>query len=461
MSNFARAALRVLLAGLFVVALPVSVPVPALAADLAPLRQALVDAVKAKDAARVLAAAEALVKEGSTTSAEILIIDGLLSGDPRAEEAVRAALAKVPAGPAFDWLCTSATEHERFEVRDQLVRVLAPRKERGAFAAVLTALFDESDGVKTSAILAVEGIGERRAIPHLVKALEREEERERELGQIASEIRRVLNLWTGQDLFGSGEFDDLWRQHEKELLDPENQVKEDPLAGVELITRGTSVEVKTPEFFGQELLTQHVVFVLDTSISMKAEDPPPLAGDPSEPGSGGKEGGTSVGGDGKKRGGGADPAGGHGSRQRLRRVQNELVRLVSDLPARFRFDILSYDQEVSEFSKGLQPATPETKRRAIAFVRAFDADGETWTDSALEKAFEVPGVRTIVLLSDGMPYRSDKPIHVPSLLDWVDERNRFEHIEIHTIGFAASSGEVGSFLKELARRNRGNYTEVP
>jgi len=434
---------------------------PTPAADLAPLRKALVEAVKTKDPDRVRAAAQALAEEGSTTAAEILIADGLLSGVPKAEDAVRDVLARLPAGPALDWICTSANRHARPEVRDQLVRVLAPRSERGAITAVLTALFDESDGVRTSAILGLEAKDQRAVMPHLIRALRHEEERERELGQIANELRRVLDRWTGQELFGSAEYEELWVQHEKELLDPANQKKKDPLAGVERLNRGTSVEIEMPEFFGQELLTQHLVFVLDTSISMKAEDPAPAGEEVAGSGGGGK-GGTSVsGGEGGAGSDGEGKAAPSGSRQRLKRVQNELVRLVSGLPARFRFNIVSYDEEVDTLSKGLQPATPEVKRRAISFVRSFEANGETWTDRALEAAFDTPGVRTIVLLSDGMPYRSQGAIHVPTLLDWVDERNRFEHIEIHTIGFAASSGEVGSFLKELARRNRGKYTEIP
>jgi len=409
-------------------------PTPLLAADLVTLRKGLVDAVEGKDPKRVRAAAQSLAEEGSATAAEILIVDGLLSGDPRAESAVREVLEGLPPGPAFDWICESANRHARAAVRDQLVRVLAPRTERSAITAVLTALFDESDGVKTSAIIGLEAKNERAVIPHLIRALQREEERELELGQIANELRRVLDLWTGQELFGSGEYEELWAHHEKELLDPANRKKKDPLAGVELVRRGTSVEVKYPALFGQELLTQQVVFVLDTSISMKEEDPVAAGAE------------------------GADAP--RGSRQRLKRVQNEFVRLISDMPARFRFSIISYDEAVVPFSKGLQPASAGNKRQAVTFIRGFEANGETWTDRALEAAFEIPGVRTIVLLSDGMPCRDEKPIPAPAILDWVDDRNRFEHITIHTIGFRSSSGEVSGFLRELARRNRGDYREL-
>ena len=76
-------------------------------------------------------------------------------------------------------------------------------------------------------------------------------------------------------------------------------------------------------------------------------------------------------------------------------------------------------------------------------------------------ALAIENARTIVLLSDGQPYRHEPAIQVPELLDWVDDQNRFRHVQIHTIGFHATSGRASGFLRELARRNRGKYTEIP
>ena len=112
-------------------------------------------------------------------------------------------------------------------------------------------------------------------------------------------------------------------------------------------------------------------------------------------------------------------------------------------------------------SDQLVQASPDQKRRALKFVDNFEPEGFTSTDRALESAFKIPGVRTIVLLSDGMPFRANDPIDGMKLLEHIDHLNRFEHIPIHTVGFASTSGDAGGFLEELSRRSDGTYTEVP
>ena len=434
------------------------------AQDLAALRKEVVDGVKKKDDDRVIAAIHQLVAEGSATAGEIIIEDALRCDRPDLEERLHEVLERMPESPAFTWFCTRANDHKSAEVRVQLIQILTYRNERDAFRAVLTALYDPKPAVQFAAIESLRKRGHRGAIPHLIKALESEVDEERELGQIAAEIRSVLNRWTGKDLFGAGEYQEIWSRYKEILLDPDKQKKKDPLGKVTLERRGTSVYVKVPQFFGQEILSQRVVFILDTSISMKEEDPPPPPEEekPRDGGSeGGKSGGTSVGGGKKKPEGIGDRARKGGSRQRLKRVQNELVRMISDLPSHFQFTVVSFDDDISVFSKRLHKATKGKKRQAIQFVRNFSCDGETWTDHALEAAFDVEDARTFVLLSDGQPFRGSPPIDVVELLDWVDDKNRFSHVQIHTIGFRATSGRASGFLRDLARRNRGKYTEIP
>lgn len=447
------------LAPVAILAMFATLPTPLHADDLATLRREFVDAVEQSDTDRVTAIGTRIGELGTATAAEVLIVDGLLSDDPAVETAVHGVLELIPKGPALDWLCTRCTNHESAAVRDQLVRVLTYRTGRNVFTAILTGLLDPAEGVAVSSIRAVREKGHRAAMPHLIRALRHQEEQEKELDQVANEIRKLLIEWTGKDLFGSGEYERLWKSHKDDLLDPANRGKKDPIGEIVWEKRGTGVYARVPRFFGQEILSQHVVFVLDTSISMKAEDPPPP--EEEEPGTDEEPGGRGTGVGGRGKGRGDDPKRVRGPRQRLKRVQNELVRLISDLPPDFRFTVISFDKEVEALSGRLKIATSDSKQQAIRFVRKFSADGETWTDHALEAAFQVPDARTIVLLSDGMPFRSKEPIDCFELLDQVDAWNRFEHKQVNTIGFARTAGEVGGFLQELSRRNGGSYTELP
>ncbi|HIA26648.1 MAG TPA: VWA domain-containing protein [Planctomycetes bacterium] len=422
--------------------------------DVAALSDDLVAALAGGEHEPIRRAVIALSREGSAEAMEVVIALGLLSDDLRLEAAVIEGLRALDEGTGLTWLCTRCNQHPRKEVRDQLVGVLAARTERQAFKSVLSALYDPEESVILSAISALDRKNHQGAVPHLVKALQFQEKQGKELSLVANRLRELLTRFTGASLFGSGE----WQRH----IDDSKRERDGngPPGEVTITPRGSGVKIEVPSFFGQELLSQRVVFLLDTSISMKKKDL--IAVEPGEEKKGGDSGsGTDV----ARRPGAPPPGRGEGKppveRMRLSRVQDELVRMISDLPGSFRFTVITFSNEVRPLSGGLIKANPGNKRRAIKFVRNFEPKGQTWTDRAMEKAFEISGARTIVLLSDGMPFRKPDPIDVLGLLDWTEKRDRFEHIPVHTIGFRATSAEAGQFLRELARRTGGKYTEIP
>ena len=417
-------------------------------ADLSPLEKA----VRSGDSKIVEQVVRAMAKGASAADMEAVIEHALLSDKPAIENAALRGLDKLTPGPGLTWLCTQAKQHSRKQVRDLLIRYLAQRKDVDSFKAVLQGLYDQEDSVALGAIQALLKKEHNGAIPHLIRALQFQEDRDRDLSLVAEKLRNTLSSLTGADLFAASEWDALWKSNRKAL---EKKEKLDP---AKIVIKGTGVKVEPPNFFGQELVSQKIVFVLDTSISMEEKDPKPERG-VEEKGDGKGE-GTSVGGSSRKR-----DAGKFGelpdSRMRLRRVQKELKRMVRELPKDFQFCLISFDEEVEQMSDFLIKAKPDQKRRAFKFIDRFDPQGFTSTDRALDAAFKIKGVRTIVLLSDGMPYRATDPIDGAALLDHIDTINRFEHIPIHTIGFRATAGSASSFLQELSRRSGGKYTEIP
>lgn len=420
--------------------------------DVATLRDDLVAALADGEHEPVRMAVIALCREGSAEALEVVIARGLLCDDLPMEAAVVEGLGALKEGPGLTWLCTRCNQHPRKEVRDQLVQVLAARGERSAFKSVLTALYDPEESVILSAISALSRKNHQGATPHLIQALAHQEKQGKELSLIANRLRELLVRFTGSTLFGSEEY--------QRLVDARKRGGDRPGGSGEVTVtpRGTGVKIEVPSFFGQELLSQRVVFILDTSISMKEKDEIPVVEKPATPPAGDGE-GTGVA---RRPGVPAAPrSGATVERMRLSRVQDELVRMISGLPADFRFTVIAFSSGVRPLASGLMAANPANKRRAIKYVRNFEPRGQTWTDRAVEKAFEVPGTRTIVLLSDGMPFRKPDPIDVLGLLDWAEKKDRFEHIPVHTIGFKATSSEAGQFLRELSRRTGGKYTEIP
>jgi hypothetical protein len=410
---------------------------------------ALVRAMASSDAKQVKIAVEALAAEGTSSAMEQVISRALLSGNSVVEDAALVGLRNLLPGSGLDWLCTQATAHPRKEVRDLLLGFLSKRKESQCFRAVLQGLYDEEDSVALKAIESLQGKAHPGSIPHMVRALQHQEDRDRDLSLVAERIRQMLKKLTGADLFASSEWDALWKGNKKVLGQGK---KLDP---AKITLKGSGVKIEPPAFFGQELVSEKIVFVLDTSISMQQRDPFPEGQEPTGKAGAGK---TGVNKRGKKVKGWEDlPA----SRMRLRRVQKELKRMIRELPRSFKFCLVTFDEDVDRMSDQLVGATPDQKRRALKFIDNFDPDGLTSTDRALDSAFKIPGVRTIVLLSDGMPYRAKDPIDVMGLLEHIEALNRFEHIPIHTVGFASTSGNAGGFLEELSRRTDGTYTEVP
>lgn len=395
---------------------------------------------------------QAMAKGASAIDMDQVIKHALLADNPAIENAALRGLAKLTPGPGLTWLCTQAKQHPQKQVRDLLIRYLGSRKDVESFRAVLQGLYDQEDSVALGAIKTLLEKEHRGAIPHLIRALQYQEDRDRDLCLVAEQLRNILGELTGADLFAASEWDTLWKSNRKEL---EQNKKLDP---AKIVLKGTGVKIEPVNFFGQELVSQKIVFVLDTSISMQEKDPKPESSDDHQ--KGGKGEGTSVGGNARKRrGGSSDEL--PDSRMRLRRVQKELKRMVRELPKDFHFCLISFDEDVEKMSDFLIKALPDQKRRAIKFIERFDPEGFTSTDLALDAAFNIKGVRTIVLLSDGMPYRAKDPIDGTALLEHLDTINRFEHIPIHTIGFRATAGSASTFLQELSRRSGGKYTEIP
>jgi len=204
------------------------------------------------------------------------------------------------------------------------------------------------------------------------------------------------------------------------------------------------------EFFGVEVVSQRVMFVIDTSGSMVLYD----------------EGGAEEGGS------GADWR----VRQRINRVRQQLKTAIAKLPAGSRFNIISFDDEVHRFSeKGIVPADANWKKKGQQFADRLIAAGATHTDEAMRAAFRDKEIDTIILLSDGAPaYRPARHNLIPEILDEVRRMNRIRKVKIYTFGFdGPGSAPPNSrqdpnrnpeplieFLKTLASENGGTYTSI-
>ncbi|MEE8141568.1 MAG: VWA domain-containing protein, partial [Planctomycetota bacterium] len=362
---------------------------------------------------------------------DVLVTVGLLSDNYELEKYIGGRLKKIRSPDSVERLCYHANQHKDHRVRLVLSMVLAGRSERNALKAALTNLYDNNQAV---VFATLEGLRERKSlsvVDHLIRALQHQEDLGRGGDLICYEFRQALLELTGEDFELAADWQNFWGAHKNGF---ERKVGEGK-------KKLTFVNREPPLFFGTEVLTKRVVFVLDISGSMSKKDPLPEE-------------------EGDARNKRNKPANIPDSRQRLRRVQKELINVITKLPQDTQFNIITFNHEIGFFRESLVPASSTNKSRAIAFVRAFQAEGETHTDAALRAVFDLPGIDAIFLLSDGAPRRNDRLLDIDPIIRWVRQENRFRRVRLNTVAFQQGGKTMRRFMRQLAQYNNGQYKEL-
>jgi hypothetical protein len=307
---------------------------------------------------------------------------------------------------------------------------------------------DPAVHVRVAAIMACSARKEREAVPVLIDHLEsRQKERDRDW----LECRQALLDLTGENFELIADWRNFWEAN-KTSLDPKAIGKKN--GG----KTGRRVKVKksddAAEFFGEEIHSQNVVFVIDCSGSMRLYDPHPKYKGKNE----------------------------ERDRERLRRAKQQTAKAILKLKKKSRFNIVAFNSQVFSWKKRVSGASHGNIKKAKKFVQGFNADMFTHTKDALEEAFKDPGVDTIVLLSDGSPYEqnmgpAEAEAYAQRILKRVKDLNASRKLTINTFGFegqgvqpgrAGGGGTLGGggansgkeFLTKLAKRNNGKYKSI-
>lgn len=306
---------------------------------------------------------------------------------------------------------------------DALDRMAGEQATEGLIAA----LDIRDDRVRTGAVRALRHKPTREAVDAVLRLYEKVLD---ENDLLTAETRITLLTLTDQQYTVYEDWANWWVVA-RDTWKPKPQRKSDEGRARTAVYRPER-EYELPQIFGQEVVSKRVVFVIDTSQSMQKADP--IEG---EEGSGG------------------------GSRVRIDRARNELIKAVLKLRKDARFGLVAYDTYGTPWpdEQKLVPATRSKKNQAVEFVRSWKADGHTNTLEAMLQAMAYPEVDTIILLSDGSPTVPGKGTitEIEPILEKIREENRFKKITIHTLGF---EGAKVSFMKALAKQNDGTYAAI-
>jgi hypothetical protein len=172
---------------------------------------------------------------------------------------------------------------------------------------------------------------------------------------------------------------------------------------------------KFGDYYGIPICAKRIVFVLDTSLSMRGP--------------------------------------------KIDAAKTELIRVIKELPKEVYFDVIAFDNTVRVWRPELVPATEQLKQMAVNVVIEQPLKFKTCSYDALEAAFGLEP-EAIYFLSDGAPFggKIDDPKEIiAAISSW----NRVRRISLHSIGIATSESKVlEKFMKGLAEGNWGVFKAV-
>lgn len=303
-----------------------------------------------------------------------------------------------------------------------------------------------------SVVLRASQIAEERklhkAVPHLINALTGASPR------LSQGIGKALQSLTGENFEPYADIWTKWWEEHKKDFEKDVEVK-----------TGKKPEFPRVHFYGVEIKSDRVLFIIDVSGSMKLEikakeEEPKKKKDPVVTGPGGPPPPPDLD-DFMKSG------------KKIDIAKHELKKAIERMPKEFTFNIIQFNQGASAWQETMVKASKKNKEKAYEWIRSLKPHGSTFTDGALRMGFEIAGlinfddkypniaVDTIVLLSDGAPTDTSFPtakfMDFNIILEHVREWNAKNQVVIHCIAVNMPAGN--EFMKKLAEENGGTFVD--
>lgn len=300
------------------------------------------------------------------------------------------------------------------------------------FDAALEA--DAPWGTQRAAVEALLHTRTKESTGKLVESLERLE------GRIERAVMDALTELTGERFRNPTVWPRWWKDNQSGFQPLTEQEFKDLMAKREAAAEEASEgENKTVvgSFFGVDLDSERLTFLIDSSGSMEA---------PMAPRSGDRRGPT-TGGDGDGR---RAPRGG----TRLEVAKNELLYFLGDLPPSALVNVGRFSDGADAWSNSLERVDKEKTKRSIrAFVEQLVPGGGTNIYAAMQLAFQDPDVDTIMLLSDGAPSVGEV-LDTGTIAQHVGVWNAHRGVTIHVVCIGVDQPD----LRRMAEDSGGSYT---
>jgi len=311
------------------------------------------------------------------------------------------------------------TRSQSPEVRRGAAIALGRLPTHDALTLLHRLMLDPDRQVQKLALERIAARRQHRSIPTLIGALERTS------GLLAADIARTLRLLTGEDHGTSVRRWQAWFDENAATFQLPTAEEALALEREREKRRNVEGEFRTATFYGLEIESERVCFVIDTSGSMA---------DVAE---------------------GRFSTSGAKQRTRLSVAQEELERALRQLLDGVCFNIVVFSSEVSCFRPKLVPLNDETRVEAAEAIESWCASGGTALYDGLRKALEDRTVEAIYLLTDGEPTEG-KVTDIGEIRRQIGELTRLRKVKIHGIAI----GRESRLLRGLAEDSGGTYVEI-
>lgn len=365
------------------------------------------------DPALIAEKLEALAADDSKRAVDLLLKVGAITKTHRSVvyDAIGKALAKMTSDEATEALCTHVTKKRTPSlIKILALEAMATREDPASAKALGEVLNDGRPEVLRAALKAIRVRRAGECVDALLDLLEHLQKRPDAL--ILDDTRKALIETTGKWFDDIADFRKWWSYSK-------HQGKRVVTGSTEELMKTAERKQKVPTFFGSEIKSERVVFVIDVSGSMEGA--------------------------------------------RLDKCKKQLIQCISALRPGSSFTLASYSSQVKIWNKDLQPANRQNKDKAVQFVERLVAKGNTRTLEGIKRAFETSGADTIVLLSDGAPTGTKKNGErwtEDEILAETSGINKVKQWRIHTFGFGAAGQALVKFMKDLAEKNDGKFTRI-
>ncbi|MCU0865582.1 MAG: HEAT repeat domain-containing protein [Planctomycetes bacterium] len=380
----------------------------------------------------------ALVQKGlADDSIEVRRACAAVLAQRRCKEALpelRKLLASKQAGDAriaFDAITAIATDDEAWrkelgtyaahadrELRNAAIESLGAARDKRQLQPLLAALRHDDWSTRLAAVEALQQLRDPAAVPELVARLAVDSERLR--------LRIGEALWqlTAQPLPPEPGPWTAWWEIAKADFKVATEAELNKAEAAREQKRLTARTVSRPKFFGLQVESQRVLFVLDVSGSMTASMEGRYVGK-------------------------------HGA-SRIDVAKQQLSATIEGLAPGTLFNIFVFSSGVDRWQPGgIGVATAPDRKAALTWVERLGASGGTNLHDALKLAFDDPDVDTIFVMSDGEP-TAGALIDPHRIREEVAFWNKHRKVVVNTI---AVGGNL-EVLEWLARDSGGKYVQM-